>query len=136
MSFGGDKRMNSPTIATAAENFMREIAGRNRRPARSSTMRAYRSQLDKHILPLLGNKSIAEFNVEDMRDFVNHLVEEVELSPKSTLCVVTFLKGIVSSVRDTNGLPLYPKNFNPRLIDLPEVVFRKQRTPTITGARD
>jgi len=124
--------MNSPTVAVAAENFMQEIAGRNRRPARASTLKSYRSQLDRHILPFLGSKNIAELNVEDMRQFVNYLVEDGELSPKSTVCVVTTLKSVVVSVRDENGLPVYPKNFAANLIDLPQVIFREQNTPVVT----
>jgi integrase len=122
--------MNNPTIAAAAESFLAEIAGRNRRPARPSTLKSYNSQLRAHILPLVGSKLVSEFSLEDMRQFVNQLIEQ-ELKPKSISCILTTLRSIIASIRDQNGLPLYPKNFTANLIDAPAVVFREQNTPTV-----
>jgi integrase len=118
------------TFREAAEKFMQEIAQRKRRPARPSTLRTYKSQLDTYILPILGDQSVADFNVEQMKLFVDHLTKM--LSPKSTACVIATVKAINNSIRDSNGHPLFPKNFTAILIDAPSVVSREQNRPAVT----
>jgi integrase len=119
------------TFQKAADQYLKDIVARNRKPARPSTVTDFRYRINAHINPRLGAQDISTFTVLDMRNFVNDLVEQ-DLAPKTVNCTVDLLKRIIGNVRDENLNPVFPIKFDSDLIDLPIVDPRQQRRDVAT----
>lgn len=83
-----------------AAEFMSRYAAERLRP---STFRGYRTNLDNHALPLLGNKSIHEITPDDLYDLTDALREK-GLSNKSIVYVHATLRKVFSYARRSGYL--------------------------------
>ena len=114
-----------------AEKFMHEIQVRRRDPVKQATVKAYRSHLDKWILPLLGNKDLSQIENGVAKNFVQKL-SEAELSSASINSIFNTVKQIVKSAVDENGNRLHERTWNTVFIDLPAVKPADQKTPCLS----
>jgi integrase len=119
------------TIESAAEAWMLHLQTRKRRPCKMATLRTFRSYLDAHILPHLGQLEVGNVGVAVLRQFISQL-DSAGLSPKSQVEITSCVKSIVASVCDAEGEPLYPRKWNNERLDLPIVNPTEQSTPTVT----
>jgi integrase len=109
--------------------FLASRTDRQRDPVKASTLVSYRSRLQNHILPALGDLDIASFGNGAMKTFAKDLVRK-GLAPKTVLETVNVVKLVVASAVSPDGDYLYPRQWNHEFIDLPRVADQKQ--PTLT----
>jgi hypothetical protein len=96
------------TISQAAQNYLHNLAHRNRRPARASSLAAFTGHINR-IKPIIGTMPVEQFGNKAMRALVASLVAE-ELAPKSISDITATVKQIVGSVVDPEtGDQIYPR---------------------------
>jgi integrase len=114
-----------------AETFMSQIETRRRNPVKSSTAKAYRTHLNKWILPLLGSEDLAKVENGVVKTFLQKL-SEAGLSAATINSIFSTVKQIVASAVDENGNQLYQRAWNADFIDLPVISKANQNTPVST----
>jgi hypothetical protein len=67
-----------------------------------------------------------------MRDFVAILAEK-KLSPQSMKNITQVVKSVKASVKDKDGIQMYPTRWNDDFIDMPIIDEEKRRKPSFTG---
>jgi integrase len=118
------------TFKTQAETFLAGIQNRRRNPARAATVKAYRSFLNGHILPLIGEKEVSQVENGTLKSLVVELVKS-GLKPASITSVVSVVKQVVGSAVDENGNQLYPRKWNNDFLDLPVIKPAEQDAPIV-----
>jgi integrase len=127
--------MDSLTIKLAAENWIENLRVRRRRPCKPATLKTFRSYLDTHIVPAVGDRELSEFGNAQMRDFVALLAAK-DLSPKSIQEITSAVKAVVASVvNPQTGDQVYIRRWNAEFCDIPVVDSAAQRTPTLSRAQ-
>ena len=92
-------------------------------------MHAFRTYA-RRLLPLIGpDTELATIDNGAMKALVTKLVAE-KLSPKTMTEMVATVKQIVGSAVDANGNQLFPRTWNSRFIDVPQIGKRKQPCAT------
>jgi integrase len=95
-------------------------------PASLSTFNSY----IRRLLPIVGpNTPLADIDNGFVRDLVTKLVAE-DLSAKTIGELVATTKQIVASAVDANGNYLFPRQWNAKFLDLPQVQNQKQPCAT------
>ncbi len=61
---------------------------------KDSTIVKYQSQLEKHILPILGSMKIDSIYNDNIITFINYLLSKKKLAPKTTLDILSRIKSI------------------------------------------
>ena len=84
------------------------------------------------INPNIGDVPLESVNVVAMKDLVAQMVKG-GLSPKSVGNYSQIVKMVVASATNGQGEELYPRKWNNKLIRMPKVNKKKQRTPSFTG---
>lgn len=122
------------TFKSQAETFLQTIQTRRRNPVRFGTIRAYRSHLQKSILPCLGDLPLSKVENGVLKTLVARLSER-KLSPASINAITSVVKQVVASAVDLNGNELYPRTWNNDFVDMPVVRTQDQDAPTIAVNR-
>jgi len=117
------------TFKTQANAFLFNIQNRRRNPARLATVKTYRSFLNGHILPLIGEKDLSDVENGTLKGLVVELGKR-GLKPASVTSIISVVKQIVSSAVDENGNQLFPRKWNNGFLDLP--IIRNQDTPIVS----
>jgi integrase len=113
-----------------ATKFMTESQNRKREPIKARTAKIYQSYLDNHILPVIGEKDLADVQNGTLKALVAGLAG---LSASTQQGVVYVVKAVVASAVDPNtGDPLYARTWNNAFIDTPVIDPKKQKAPTVT----
>lgn len=118
------------TFKKQAETFLAGIRNRRRNPARPATVKAYRSFLNSHILPLIGEKEVSQVENGTLKGLVVELVKS-GLKPASITSIISVVKQVVGSAVDENGNQLYPRKWNHDFMDLPVIRPAEQDAPTV-----
>jgi integrase len=108
-----------------AQAFLTSRVSRNRGPIKPSTLVAYKSRLENHILPAIGSQDLEGFGNGAMKEFAASLSRK-GLKPKTVLEIVVLVKQLVASAVSQDGDYLYPRQWNHDFIDLPPVAAQKQ----------
>jgi len=119
------------TFEARANNWLLEIASRNRNPVANSTVKTYRDALNTWILPRLGSLDLSAVNNKTVKPFVASLCT-AKLSPAHTNKILTVVKMVVKSAVDENGDQLYPRTWNNTFLDTPVICHADQNTPVVT----
>jgi integrase len=108
-----NQRNETPTQPPTRMTFM-EFAGSSSwlnyldtRDAARSTRRSYSSNLDKHILPILGPKVLTEISPQDIGDLL-HTIRKSLTASKSVLNIYTQLRTMFSVAEETDLIPRSP----------------------------
>ena len=120
------------TFKEQSEIYLKRGATRMRRPFRPATLKNYKSQIETHLLPLLGSLSLEDVGNKAVKETVAKLAAQ-GLSPKTIQDNLNLIKGIVASAVNENGDQLYPRTWNSEYIDAPTVEGQKQ--PTISAGK-
>lgn len=115
------------TFRDQAKVYLRECVRRNRRPIRNTT--SIEGALRKHILPLIGDLPLSMIDNLSVKPLVEKLCK-AKLSPRTVEKYTLYVKQIVASKLAPNGEPLYPRKWNSEALDLPIVVYSKQKRPS------
>jgi len=89
----------TPTVAEAAVEWLAHLESRighrdARRRYSARTVTLYRQRLDRHVIPLLGTRRIAEVTVTDVRRLVDRL-GQVGLAPSTVTSVINIVSGLL-----------------------------------------
>ncbi len=114
--------------------WMKSLSERRRRPVRPATIDNYQWLLDSRLLDYFGEMPIADISNGAVKKFVDALVGEGKVGPKTIKEYVGVVKLVVASAIDEDGDQLYPRNWNHDFIGMPIVDRSRQRRPTITAA--
>jgi len=116
------------TFREQATIYLQEASNRNRRPIRNTT--SIQGALKKWINPMIGDMTLSMIDNVTLRPVVKKLVKS-GLSPETIRKYIEYVKRVISSKLAPNGEPLYPRVWNPTVMDLPLVVYSKQRRPAL-----
>jgi len=111
-----------------AKIYLQEASTRNRRPIRNTT--SIEGAMNKWINPMIGDMTLSMIDNVTLKPVVKKLVES-GLAPETIRKYVEYVKRVVSSKLAPNGEPLYPRVWNPTVMDLPLVVYSKQKRPAL-----
>ncbi len=120
------------TFRQQADTWLEDMRNRDSDPLARSTIATWSYALDKWIKPNIGDMPLESVNVVAMKDLVAKMVKG-GLSPKSVGNYSQIVKMVVASATDEQGEELYPRKWNNKLIRMPKVNKKKQRTPSFTG---
>ena len=114
------------TFREQAKEYLRDAVSRNREPIRDTT--SIEGALRKWILPEIGDKPLSAVDSLTLKPLVRKMVKG-GLSPRTCEKYVLYCKQIVASLQKPDGEPIYPRVWNPEVMDLPVVVYRQQKRP-------
>jgi integrase len=116
------------TFKEQSEIWLESCRTRQRNPIKPATLRNWKSHLNVHILPSIGNILLPDVSNRVVKEFVATL----KLAPKSVNNIVQVIKMVRASAVDSEGNEIYPIKWNHEFIDLPAVKTREQRQPSFT----
>jgi integrase len=117
------------TFEKQSAAWTHELQSRKRKPVSPATVSAFNSYV-RRLLPIVGpNTPLADIDNGFVRDLVTKLVAE-NLSAKTIGELVATTKQIVASAVDSNGNYLFPRQWNAKFLDLPQVQNQKQPCAT------
>ena len=125
---GEEPEIRRGSFAEQAQIFLESLTAR-RTPAKPATISTWQSLIDVHILPKIGQESLASFDNGAMEKFVDALCD-AELRPRQVLDCVLAVKLILKSAVDGNGNFLRPRVWNNAFLDLPRVKGSNARAAT------
>ena len=120
------------TFREQAKTWLDDMRNRDSDPVAPSTIATWGYALEKWINPNIGDLPLESVNNLAMRDLVAKMVKG-GLSPKSGVNYSQIVKMVVASAMDEQGEELFPRKWNNKIIRMPKVNKRKQRTPSLTG---
>lgn len=120
------------TFREQATTWLDDMRNRDSDPVAPSTIATWGYALEKWINPNIGDLPLESVNNLAMRDLVAKMVKG-GLSPKSVVNYSQIVKMVVASAMDEQGEELFPRKWNNKIIRMPKVNRKKQRTPTFTG---
>jgi integrase len=116
------------TFREQAKICLQEATTRNRRPIRNTT--SIQGALNKWINPVIGDMTLSMVDNVTLKPLVKKLVKS-GLAPETIRKYVEYVKKVISSKLAPNGEPLYPRVWNATVMDLPLVVYSKQKRPAL-----
>jgi integrase len=116
------------TFREQAKLYLEEATTRNRRPIQDPT--SIEGALRKWINPVIGDLPLSKVDNLSLKPLVKKMVEE-GLSPRTCEKYTLYCKQVVASKKAPNGEPLYPRVWNASVLDLPVVVYSKQKRPAL-----
>jgi integrase len=120
--------VSNETFETQSAEWLRSLRARRRKPISPSTLRTFQIHI-RRLTPLVGADTLLE-NIHS--GFLKNLVAKMDLSPKTISDTLVTLRAIVASAVDgKTGEPLYPRTWNAKFIDAPQVL--NQKRPTVTA---
>ena len=120
------------TFREQAKTWLDDMRNRDSDPVAPSTIATWGYALEKWINPNIGDLPLESVNNLAMRDLVAKMVKG-GLSPKSVVNYSQIVKMVVASAMDEQGEELFPRKWHNKIIRMPKVNKRKQRTPSLTG---
>lgn len=115
------------TFRQQAEEYLREATTRNREPIENPT--TIEGALRKWINPAIGDLTLSQVDNLTVKPLAAKMLKEGKLSPETIKKYVQFIKQVVASLTKPNGEPIYPRVWNPVVMDLPVIISSEQRRP-------
>lgn len=116
------------TFREQAKIYLQEATSRNREPIQDPT--SIQGAIRKWINPAIGDLPLSMVDNLTVKHLVRKMVEE-GLDPETVNKYVGYVKQVVKSKLAPNGEPLYPRVWNASVLDLPVVVYSKQKRPAL-----
>ena len=121
------------TFGQQAEKWLSSVSNRHWKPVRPATLWGWRNSLNRWLLPLLGDKLLAEVGNAALKSVIEKMAE-AKLSPQTIITYTRPVKMILASAVNPEGEQIYPRKWNHSFIGLPVLDQTKQRRPTVTQA--
>jgi len=121
------------TFKEQSKVWLEQSQTRKRKPIRATTVPTIQAALDKWILPELGHIPLYETAKYPAMKTLVAKMNTGGLSAQTVNSYFRIAAAIVESAEDTEGSPLYPRNWDANKLDLPMVETSKQRRPSITA---
>lgn len=120
------------TFRRQAEIYMDSLAKRRRKPIKPATLSVWNSNLNKWILPTLGDMPLSEVGNAAMKQLVEKC-SAAGLAPKTIVSYCAVVKLVVASAVTAEGEQIYKRTWNHEFVGLPIVDNNKLRRPTLTA---
>ena len=121
------------TFRGQADEWLRYMQTRKRKPVAPSTIETWRSCLNKWLNPYLGDMPLSTVDNDSIRELVSRMTD-AGLSPKSINNYVQVVKAVVGSAKDRKTRKqLFPVAWDYEYLDMPMVKKSEQRRPTFTS---
>jgi integrase len=117
--------LSQHTFAEQSAAWIHELESRKRKPVSPATLAAFNSYVRRLLLIVGPATCLADVDNGFVRELVTKLVAE-KLSPKTIAELVATVKQIVASAVNANGNHLFPRQWNSKFIDMPQVQNQKQ----------
>jgi integrase len=121
------------TFRAQSARWIASLSTRRRKPVKPATIANWQHALDRWVLPLLGDRILADISNGAMRELVDKMAA-AGLSAKSIVNHAQVVKLVLASAVSKDGDQLYPRKWNHDFIGMPIVCEKDQRRPTVTGA--
>lgn len=95
------------TVGEWCETWLAEYFASSAKPLSVST---YQSRIKTHIIPAFGGKRLKELNTVMIQTWVNRLLREKKLSPKTIKCTYAILKEVLQQAIELKYLAVNPCN--------------------------
>jgi integrase len=118
------------TFREQAKFWLNQCTIRKRKPVKPATICGWKSYLEKHLNPLIGDLTLSSINNSTLKDVVSKL-SAAGLRPKTIRNVIQAMTAVISSAVNEDGQEVYPRKWNFEFADVP--VVGEQRTPAFTG---
>lgn len=116
-----------------AKRWIASLATRRRRPVKPATIFGWQHELDKWILPTIGDMAVAEVSNAALKLLIETMAAG-GLSAKTIVNYAQVPKMVVASVVTADGEQVYPRKWNHDFVGLPIIDRNKQHRPTVTEA--
>lgn len=121
------------TFREQAKRWIASLATRRRRPVKPATIFGWQHELDKWILPTIGDMPLAEVSNAALKLLIETMAAG-GLSAKTIVNYAQVPKMVVASAVTADGEQVYPRKWNHDFVGLPIVDTKKQHRPTVTEA--
>jgi integrase len=121
------KQSAAPLFRDVYTKWLADGISRNLDPFRPETAKTYKSQIETHVLPILGDFPIDVVGSKAVNSVVQAMIKKGK-SPATIALNINLIKSIRGFLRGDNG-PTYPVQWDSRTIDAPGVNKRLQKTP-------
>jgi integrase len=128
-----EQSINSLTFRQQADRFLTASIDPARRggPVAQATYDFWRGAIDTWLNPHLGDLQLADVGNAQARKLIDAM-RAAKRSDKTIVEYVSIMKSIVASAVDSEGEPLFPRQWNHDFMRLPIVDKTKQRRPKVT----
>ncbi len=116
-----------------AKRWIASLATRRRRPVKPATIFGWQHELDKWILPTLGDMPVGDVSNAALKLLIEKMAAG-GLSAKTIVNYAQVPKMVVASVVTAEGEQVYPRKWNHDFVGLPIIDKSKQHRPTVTQA--
>ena len=123
------------TFKQQAEKFLIEGATRKRHPLSAATLRAYRSDINANLNPLIGDKTLQAIDGKVVKSVIAELAAQ-GLRPRTIQRIFNVLKGVRESVVSDNGEIVFKCDWSADFLDLPAIDDAKQPTVSAQAVQD
>ncbi len=123
------------TFKQQAEKFLTEGATRKRHPLSAGTIRAYRSDINANLNPLIGHMSLQAIDGKVVKSVIAELAAQ-GLRPRTIQRNYNVLKGVRESVVSENGEVVFKCNWSADFLDLPAIDDAKQPSVSAQQVQD
>lgn len=123
----------APTVRAQYAVWFQKGMTRNRNPFRPETARAYKSQIENNVLPVIGDLPLDAVGNTVLKDLAG-VMKQKGLSASTISRNLNCVKDIRGSAKNKDGEQLYPYTWDTETIDAPIVDQKQQRRP-IAGAQ-
>jgi integrase len=118
------------TFREQAKFWLNQCTTRKRKPVKPATICGWKSCLDKHVNPLIGDLTLHSINNSALKIAVAKL-SAAGLSPKTIRNAIQVIMAVMSSAVNEDGEEIYPRKWNFEFADVP--LAGEQRTPVFSG---
>jgi integrase len=120
------------TVQTQGEVWMQLVAVRRRKPIKHATIAIWQHALDKWVVPILGELTLADVNNAALKELVDKMYS-AGLSDQTIVTYSRVAKMVVASAINSNGERIYSRQWNNDFIGIPIVDPTKQHRPSVTA---
>lgn len=117
----------APLFRDVYQEWLADGINRNLDPFRPATAKTYKSQIETNVLPVIGDLPIDVVGNKAVNSVVKVMVAG-KLSPATISLNINLIKDIRAFLKNDDG-PLYPVQWDAKIIDAPKVNKRTQKTP-------
>jgi integrase len=118
------------TFREQGKKWLHQRMTRKRKPVKPATVRGWKSYLENHLNPLIGDIALPYVNNGTLK-MLGEKLSDAGLSPTTIRDVVKVMRWVKASAVDEDGEQLYPTKWNYEFADIP--VVEHQRTPMFSG---
>lgn len=120
------------TFRQQAWKWIGEAERRKQKVVKPSVIYGWKSILNNHLLPIVGEVPLCDVRNRTMRSLVE-IIARKGLAPLTIRNVAAVAKQVVASATDEDGNQMFPVIWNRRFIDAPMIDANQQRRPTFTA---